>query len=100
LSRHLDIPGQSGTVYRYAAHEDGVLPWPGGGNALFIRMTEEGPTVVHAAESENLSQSLRDEWSETFGGEDLAIYIRLNVSRAARVQELTDILARHHSLEG
>lgn len=97
LSRQYEIAGKSGARYRYTSfEEDRFLP-PAGANFVIAKITKEGPTVVYAGETDNLaSQTWRTALEKAraeYG--DAAILTRLNVTRAVREAERTDLIAEH-----
>ena len=97
LSRQYEIAGKSGARYRYTSfEEDRFLP-PAGANYVIAQITKEGPTVVYAGETDNLaSQTWRTalEKARAAYGE-AAMLTRLNVTRAVREAERTDLIAEH-----
>ena len=97
LSRQYELAGKSGARYRYTSfEEDRFLP-PAGANFVIAKITKEGPTVVFAGETDNLAnQSWRtalEKARAAYG--DAAILTRLNVTRAVREAERTDLIAQH-----
>jgi hypothetical protein len=97
LSRQYELAGKSGARYRYTSfEEDRFLP-PAGANYVIAKITKEGPTVVYAGETDNLAnQSWRtalEKARAAYG--DAAILTRLNVTRAVREAERTDLIAQH-----
>jgi len=98
LSRQYEIAGKSGARYRYMSfEEDRFLP-PAGANFVIAKMTKEGPTVVFAGETDNLAnQTWRSELEKARAayGRDAAILTRLNVTRAVREAERSDLIAQH-----
>ena len=97
LSRQYEIAGKSGARYRYTSfEEDRFLP-PAGANYVIAKITKEGPTVVYAGETDNLaSQTWRkalEKAREAYG--EAAMLTRLNVTRAVREAERTDLIAEH-----
>jgi hypothetical protein len=97
LSRQYELAGKSGARYRYTSfEEDRFLP-PAGANFVIAKITKEGPTVVYAGETDNLaSQSWRaalEKARAAYG--DAAILTRLNVTRAVREAERTDLIAQY-----
>lgn len=97
LSRQYELAGKSGARYRYTSfEEDRFLP-PAGANFVIAKITKEGPTVVYAGETDNLANQT---WRTTlekaraaYG--EAAILTRLNVTRAVREAERTDLIAQH-----
>ena len=97
VSRQYELAGKSGARYRYTSfEEDRFLP-PAGANFVIAKLTKDGPTVVYAGETDNLANQT---WRGTlekaraaYG--DAAILTRLNVTRAVREAERTDLIAEH-----
>jgi len=87
---YIDLKGASGAVYRYKLAEDRDPRTTIAGNYLYLNA--EGD-VVFAGEANNLHDSTRgfSEAAEKHAAEYL--YVRLNVSGAARADELADLLA-------
>lgn len=97
MTRQYEIVGKSGARYRYnELEEDRFLP-PAGANFVIARITKEGATVVFAGETDNLaSQSWRgplQKARETY--RDAHMLTRLNVTRAVREAEKSDLVAQH-----
>ncbi|PVM84116.1 hypothetical protein DDF62_24280 [Caulobacter radicis] len=90
MKPYIDLKGASGAVYRYKLAEDRDPRTTIAGNYLYVNA--EG-VVVFAGEANNLHDSTRgfSEAADKHGAEHL--YIRLNVSGAARADELADLLA-------
>lgn len=90
MKPYIDLKGASGAVYRYKLAEDRDPRTTIAGNYLYLNA--EGD-VVFAGEANNLHDSTRgfSEAAEKHAAEYL--YIRLNVSGAARADELADLLA-------
>jgi hypothetical protein len=97
LSRQYEITGKSGARYRYTTfEEDRFLP-PAGANFVIARLTKEGATLVFAGETDNLAnQSWRKELEtarQTY--RDAHMLTRLNVTRAVREAERSDLIEQH-----
>lgn len=97
LSRQYELAGKSGARYRYTSFEEERFLPPAGANFVIAKMTKDGPTVVYAGETDNLANQT---WRGTlekaraaYG--DAAILTRLNVTRAVREAERTDLIAQH-----
>ncbi|PXA88192.1 hypothetical protein DMC25_06015 [Caulobacter sp. D4A] len=90
MKPYIDLKGASGAVYRYKLAEDRDPRTTIAGNYLYLNA--EGD-VVFAGEANNLHDSTRgfSEAAEKHAAEYL--YVRLNVSGAARADELADLLA-------
>jgi hypothetical protein len=76
--------------------EERFLP-PAGANYVIARVTKDGATVVFAGETDNLAnQTWRkelDKARETY--RDARMLTRLNVTRAVREAERTDLVQQH-----
>ena len=97
LNRQIELAGKSGARYRYTPlEEDRFLP-PAGANYVIAEVTEEGPKVVYAGETDNLAnqtwRAALEKARAAYG--DAAILTRLNVTRAVREAERTDLIAQH-----
>lgn len=97
LNRQYELAGKSGARYRYTSfEEDRFLP-PAGANFVIAKITTDGPTVVYAGETDNLAsqtwRSTLEKARAAYG--DAAILTRLNVTRAVREAERTDLIAQH-----
>ena len=97
LTRPYELAGKSGARYRYVALEEERFLPPAGANFVIAKMSKEGPTVVYAGETDNLaSQTWRealDKARAAYG--EAAILTRLNVTRAVREAERTDLIEQH-----
>jgi hypothetical protein len=97
LSRQYELAGKSGARYRYSSFEEERFLPPAGANFVIAKITKDGPTVVYAGETDNLaSQSWRgtlEKARAAYG--DAAILTRLNVTRAVREAERTDLIANY-----
>ena len=97
LSRQYEIAGKSGARYRYTPLEESRFLPPAGANFVIAKMTKEGPTVVYAGETDNLAnQTWRealDKAKAAYG--DAAVLTRLNVTRAVREAERSDLIEEH-----
>lgn len=97
MTRQIDLPGKSGASYRYAPlEEDRFLP-PAGANFVIAEDGEEGPRILYVGETENLALRAWQEQLETARREHPGAYLltRLNVTRAIRVSEQSDLIAHH-----
>src|ERR1700750_2646696 len=81
LTRPYEIAGKSGARYRYTSLEEERFLPPAGANFIIAKMSNEGPTVVYAGETDNLAnQTWRealDKARAAYG--EAAILTRLNV---------------------
>lgn len=97
LSRQYEFAGKSGARYRYTALEEERFLPPAGANYLIARVTKDGATVVYAGETDNLAnQTWRRDLErarETY--RDAKVLTRLNVTRAVREAERTDLIQQY-----
>jgi uncharacterized protein related to proFAR isomerase len=97
LTRQYEIAGKSGARYRYTPLEEARFLPPAGANYVIAKMTKEGPTVVYAGETDNLAnQTWRDALDKAraaYG--EAAVLTRLNVTRAVREAERSDLIEEH-----
>ena len=96
LPRDHDFTGESGTIYRYQAHEDDRTPSPAGGNFLYVKMSGGEPEVVYAGQTESLYRGLHEGWAEARERHGAsAILVRLNVTGDIRRAEQADLVAHY-----
>lgn len=98
MTRQIEIVGKSGARYRYTAlEEERILP-ASGANYVIARVTDEGPSILFAGETDNLSRAAWREplarAKEQYGDAD--ILMRLNVTSAIRRAEQEDVVEEHH----
>ena len=97
MSRQIEIAGKSGARYRYTAMDESRFLPPAGANFVIAKISKAGTEVVFAGETDNLAnQTWRAELEkarQTYG--DAAILTRLNVTRAIREAERTDLIEEH-----
>jgi len=97
LTRQYELAGKSGARYRYTPlEEDRFLP-PAGANYVIARLTKDGPAVIYAGETDNLASQA---WRETLAKAradyaDAKLLTRLNVTRAIREAERSDLIEQH-----
>jgi hypothetical protein len=94
LNPWIDLKGASGATYRYTLAENAKPRSPVSGTFVFVKQAKPAPRVIYAAEAMNLSEVAPELWPQAvkeFGATHL--FTRLNVARAAREAELSDILA-------
>jgi hypothetical protein len=90
---YVDVPGASGTTYRFLRLKDGRPLSPMGGNYLYGRFTGERFEMVLAGEAQNLLREARERWDEAFERYQVSeLYSRLNISERVRLMELADIV--------
>ena len=97
MTRQYELAGKSGARYRYSSMEEERFLPPAGANYVIAKVTKEGATVIYAGETDNLAnQTWRSalEKARAAHGE-AAILTRLNVTRAVREAERTDLIEEH-----
>ena len=98
MNSQIDLAGASGARYRYAPLDENRFLPPAGANYVIAEITEEGPKVVYAGETDNLaSQTWRADLEKArrkYSGATLLT--RLNVTRAVREAERVDIIENYH----
>ncbi len=96
MTRHLDIAGLSGNLYRYKALEDMRPVPPGGANFIYVHWKGDAPVIVYAGETDSLHRSVFETWDEAqsgFGATE--IFARLNITGVVRREEHEDIVGQH-----
>lgn len=98
MSRQIDLAGASGARYRYTPiDEERFLP-PAGANYVIAELTDSGPRVVYAGETDNLAnQAWRadlEKARQDYG--EATVLTRLNVTRAVREAERADLIENYH----
>jgi uncharacterized protein related to proFAR isomerase len=97
LNRQVEFAGKSGARYRYTPlEEDRFLP-PAGANYVIAEVTEEGPKVVYAGETDNLANQT---WRSALNAarkkyREALVLTRLNVTRAVREAERADLIEQY-----
>lgn len=100
MTRHLDVAGKSGVIYRYRPLSDDMPVTLAGANYLVLEGQGEAATIAKVGESDCLYrdvEELRDQAARRRGR--ISLYVRLNVSGEARRQEQADILAAQERAE-
>ena len=96
MTRHLDLPGQSGTTYRYKTLDDLRPVPPGGANFVYVKWDKETPVIVYAGETDSLHRSVFETWDDAQKGYGATeIFARLNITGVVRRGEHEDIVAHH-----
>ncbi len=95
MNQLLDIVGSSGASYRFRRHQESDELPATAGNVLYARQCGATWTLVCCAEIDSLLKTYGG-WTEARGVHDATdVYLRLNVSRATRLQEHVDIVEKH-----
>lgn len=100
MTRHIDVAGKSGVVYRYRPLSDDMPVTLAGANYLVVEGQGEGATIAKVGESDCLYrdvEELREQAGRRRGR--ISFFVRLNVSGEARRQEQADILAAQERAE-
>ncbi|MDO9222647.1 MAG: hypothetical protein Q7U20_02930 [Caulobacter sp.] len=96
MTRHLDLAGQSGTLYRYKTLEEMRPVPPGGANFVYVKWVGDDPKIVYAGETDSLHRSVFETWDEAQKGYGATeIFARLNITGVVRRAEHDDIVAQH-----
>ncbi len=100
MTRHLDIAGKSGVLYRYRPLSEDMPVTLAGANYLVLEGQGEAATIARVGESDCLYRDV-DELRELAGRRRgrVSFFVRLNVSGEARRQEQADILAAQERAE-
>ena len=98
LSRQIEFAGKSGARYRYTPLEEDRFVPPAGANYVIAELTPQGPQLVYAGETDNLAnQSWRSALEEARKSyTEARILTRLNVTRAVREAERSDLIEQYH----
>jgi hypothetical protein len=94
----IDLAGASGARYRYTPIDENRFLPPAGANYVIAEISDAGPTVVYAGETDNLaSQTWRAELEKAKRKHPEAkVLTRLNVTRAVREAERRDLIDNYH----
>lgn len=92
----IDIAGKSGAIYRFRRHQDGEALPATAGNYVYVSRNSGEFVLVCCGETHSLTEAYRlwDRARTYFQASE--VYLRLNVSRAKRVEECDDIVAEHN----
>jgi hypothetical protein len=86
----LDLPGASGSHYRFRFWDPSQPHLPIAGNFVFVRDGETGPEVLVVGATNDLSQA-RATFKDAQKAGAAHVYTRLNVARAVRTAEHEDL---------
>ena len=97
MTRQFELAGKSGARYRYSSMEEERFLPPAGANFVIARVTRDGATVIYAGETDNLAnQTWRAALEKARTAHaDAAVLTRLNVTRAVREAERSDLIEEH-----
>lgn len=94
MKEFIDLTGASGASYRFRLWPEGTSHVPIAGNYAYVRVSEhEPPTVIAVGETNDLSKA-RVGWAKVSKRGATHVYLRLNVPRAVREAEHSDLAAR------
>lgn len=92
MSAFIDIPGASGAAYRFLRMEIGALP-ASGGAVIVVQPSARAPKVLLYAAAASLAATVPSVRAAVRGRSAAQVYMRRNVTRAARQAEQDDIVA-------
>jgi hypothetical protein len=97
LNRKVHIQGRSGNRYSYTVLRPEDPAPQRAGNYVLARVASTGATVLMAGETDNLANAAWTPILQEQATEHRITHVlyRLNVTRAARVAELNDLLDEH-----
>ena len=97
MNSQIDLRGASGAVYRYRLAEDGAPRTAMSGNYVYLSGTAEAPVVLFIGETDNLMLRAAGRWNEAVSTHGAThMFTRLNISGAARSDELQDLVEALH----
>jgi hypothetical protein len=91
----IDIAGASGARYRFRLATDRGFTPMGAGNYVYIRCAADTYELTHCGSTNSLSRTAAQGPVGKAAQPDTVMYVRLNVSRAVREDELADVVAGH-----
>ena len=90
VDNHIDLQGASGTVYRYRYAGEAEPKTAMSGNFAYVAADRR---VIFLGQTDNLMTGARTRWNEASSKHGATqLFIRLNISAAARNSELLDLL--------
>ena len=96
MKAYIDARGASGNSFRFRLVEDAAHLQTMAGNFLYVKTTRSGFEVIYSGEAGSLTEA-QDRWAEAKSGHGAtAIYARLNISQATRLDEQADIAAHYN----
>ncbi len=97
MNEHIDVRGGSGKLYRFRLAAQGRATSAMSGTYAYVREEGERGEVLFVGDADNLMDDARSRWDEAVTKQRAThLYIRLNISAAARKAELEDILEDGH----
>lgn len=91
MEDHIDLKGASGQIYRYRVAPDADPRTTASGNFAYTAPADGGVTVLYLGEANNLLDA-RQRWAEAQELGASQLFVRLNVSAAARRGERDDLV--------
>jgi hypothetical protein len=95
MREFVDLRGASGTFYRFRLWPEGGAHPPIAGNYIVLREDANGPKVLLAGVTSDLSQAATESKKQMAKTPEARLYTRLNVARAVRTAEHEDLVAEH-----
>jgi hypothetical protein len=95
MREFVDLRGVSGTLYRFRLWPEGGAHPPIAGNYIVLREDANGPKVLLAGITSDLSQAANESRKAAAKDPSARLYTRLNVARAVRAAEHEDIVAEY-----
>ena len=97
MDRQIEFAGKSGARYRYTPLEEDRFVPAAGANYVIAELTQEGPSVVYAGETDNLANLAWRKALEEARKIKPAVKVltRLNVTRAVREAERADLVEQY-----
>ncbi len=93
MDSHIDLQGTSGTTYRYRQAGEAEPKTAMSGNFVYVTGVGADRKVVFLGQTDNLMTGARSRWNEAVNKHGATqLFIRLNISAAARNSELQDLL--------
>ena len=93
MESHIDLQGASGATYRYRSSGEGDPKTAMSGNYCYVAGDGEDRRVVFLGQTDNLMTGSRARWTEACNKHGASqLFIRLNISAAARNSEMEDLL--------
>ncbi len=93
MDSYVDLQGASGAVYRYRSAGEGDPKTAMSGNFCYVAGDGGDKRVVFLGQTDNLMTGARARWTEACNKHGASqLFIRLNISAAARSSELEDLL--------
>jgi hypothetical protein len=93
MNVQIDLRGASGALYRYRLDDPMRPANAAGGNFVYVRQTRTETEVLFAGETDSLARADLERWRKAVTEHGAThLFSRLNVSLAARSDELEDLI--------